>query len=89
VADGSVAAGGGVALVRPESVRVDVDPDGAATVASVSFLGSISLVHCTFDDGTRVIAQSSSAHSAELSPGARVGIAVEQAEVLVVPSAMG
>ena len=31
-ADGSIATGAGVALVRPESVRVTADPDGLATV---------------------------------------------------------
>lgn len=87
VADGSVLTGAGVALVRPESVRIDTDPNGQATVASVSFLGPISLIHCTFDDGTRVIAQSSSAHAALLSQGDRVAVRVEQSEVLVIPSA--
>jgi putative spermidine/putrescine transport system ATP-binding protein len=85
-AGGSIATGAGVALVRPESVRVVADCDGSATVASVSFLGPISLVHCTLDDGTGLIAQSSSAHSAELSAGVRVLVRIEQAAVLVVPS---
>ncbi|QEN11937.1 ABC transporter ATP-binding protein [Mycolicibacterium sp. ELW1] len=85
-ATGSVAAGAGVALVRPESVRIDAAPDGPATVASVSFLGPISLIHCTFDDGTRLVAQSSSAHAAGLTLGDRVAARVEQPEVLVVPA---
>ena len=85
-ADGSIATGGGVALIRPESVRVAADPDDLATVFSVSFLGSISLVHWTCDDGTRLVAQSSSAHAAALSPGLRVAVTVEQASVLVLPA---
>jgi len=85
-AGGSIAGGRGVALVRPESVRVSADPGGPVTVVSVSFLGPISLVHCVFDDGTRVIAQSSSAHAADLSSGARVAISLEQEAVLVVPA---
>lgn len=85
-AAGSVATGVGVALVRPESVRIDADADGPATVASVSFLGPISLIHCTFDDGTRLVAQSSSAHAAGLTQGDRVAVRVEQSEVLVVPA---
>jgi putative spermidine/putrescine transport system ATP-binding protein len=83
-ADGSIAAGRGVALVRPESVRLTADPEGPATVSSVSFLGPISLVHCTFDDGSRLVAQASSAHVSSLPPGTRVTIGVEQAAVLVV-----
>ena len=86
VAGGSVATGGGIALVRPESVHVVSDPHGPATVVSVSFLGPISLIHCVFDDGTRVISQSSSAHAAALAQGDRVAVRVEQSEVLVIPS---
>ncbi len=87
VAAGSIATGSGVALVRPESVRITVDPGGTAQVASVSFLGPISLVHCTLDDGTRLVAQTASAHTAELVPGLRVRVSVEQTEALVVPAA--
>ncbi|PND56120.1 spermidine/putrescine ABC transporter ATP-binding protein [Mycobacterium sp. ENV421] len=86
-AAGSVATGAGVALVRPESVRIDAARDGSATVASVSFLGPISLIHCTFDDGTRLVAQSSSTHAAGLTQGDRVAVRVEQSEVLVIPAA--
>ncbi|MCX2929136.1 ABC transporter ATP-binding protein [Mycobacterium sp. CVI_P3] len=85
-AAGSITAGAGVALVRPESVRVAADPLGPATVASVSFLGPISLVHCVFDNGTRLIAQSASSQAAELSAGIRVLVTIEQPDVLVVPS---
>ncbi|TGD90017.1 ABC transporter ATP-binding protein [Mycolicibacterium sp. CH28] len=88
VAAGSITAGSGVALVRPESVRITVDPGGVAQVASVSFLGPISLVHCILDDGTRLVAQTASAHTAELAPGVRVGVSVEQAEALVVSAAV-
>ncbi|GAY13904.1 ABC transporter ATP-binding protein [Mycobacterium sp. shizuoka-1] len=86
-AQGSISAGAGVALVRPESVRVSADPTGPATVASVAFLGPISLVHCLFDNGTRLVAQTASAQAAELSPGDRVVAGVEQSAVLVVPPA--
>ena len=86
VATGSIDAGRGVALVRPESVVIAADPDGAAQVVSVSFLGPISLVHCTLADGTRVIAQVTSAHTAGLGPGTRVSVGVGQAPVLVVPA---
>jgi len=85
VADGSISAGRGVALVRPESVVVAADPAGTAQVVSVSFLGPISLVHCTLADGTRVIAQTASAHTADLAPGTWVNVGVEQTAVLVVP----
>ncbi|HTY28874.1 MAG TPA: ABC transporter ATP-binding protein, partial [Mycobacterium sp.] len=85
VADGSITAGHGIALVRPESVVVAADPAGTAQVISVSFLGPISLVHCTLADGTRVIAQAASAHTADLSSGTRVNVGIEQTAVLVIP----
>ncbi|WP_445167941.1 ABC transporter ATP-binding protein [Mycolicibacterium sp. Dal123E01] len=86
-AEGSIATGAGVALVRPESVQITPDPDGSAAVASISFLGPISLVHCIFNDGNRVIAQVSSGHAGNLAPGTRVAVSVDQTAVLVVPSA--
>ncbi len=49
---GSVASGAGLAMVRPESVTVDADPSGTASVTSVAFLGPISRVHLTLADGT-------------------------------------
>ncbi|WP_059014312.1 ABC transporter ATP-binding protein [Mycobacterium sp. M26] len=84
VAPGSLTAGRGVALVRPESVTVVADPTGSARVTSVSFLGPISLVHCTLADGTRLISQTASALTRELSPGAPITVTVEQSAVLVV-----
>jgi putative spermidine/putrescine transport system ATP-binding protein len=81
---GSVTSGAGVALVRPESVRVEPDPAGEVQVLSVAFLGSISRVHCRLADGTPVLAQVSSAEGARLSPQDRVRLAVDPSPVLVV-----
>ncbi|WP_328349745.1 ABC transporter ATP-binding protein [Mycobacterium sp. NBC_00419] len=89
VAAGSITSGRGVALVRPESVTVTADPSGDAQVVSVSFLGPISLVHCTLADGARIIAQIASAHTRDLSPGTRVTVGVEQTSVLVVSGVTG
>jgi putative spermidine/putrescine transport system ATP-binding protein len=83
-AQGSIPSGSGLALVRPESVLVTVDQVGESVVASVAFLGPISLVHCTLPDGSLVTAQAASAHARELSPGARVSVGVEPTEVLVI-----
>ncbi len=44
---GSISSGGGLAMVRPESVTVTADPAGTASVTSVAFLGPISRVYCT------------------------------------------
>jgi putative spermidine/putrescine transport system ATP-binding protein len=78
------ATGAGVALVRPESVRLTPDGAGRATVAAVAFLGPVSRVTVTLDDGTLVLAQLPSSAAAALEIGDRVGVSVETAPVLVV-----
>ena len=57
---GSISSGTGLAMVRPESVTVTADPSGTASVTSVAFLGPISRVFCTLQDGTVVGAQMAS-----------------------------
>ncbi len=69
---GSVASGAGLAMVRPESVTVDADPSGTASVTSVAFLGPISRVHLTLADGTAVGAQMASSAARAFAPGDRV-----------------
>lgn len=81
---GSVVSGAGLAMVRPESVTVTADAAGAATVASVAFLGPISRVHVTLADGTAVGAQMASSAARAFSPGDRVTVGVEPTGVLVV-----
>ena len=86
--------GPGVALVRPESVRVtpaDSGADGAdgaaanARVVSVAFLGPFSRVQCRLDDGQVVVAQTTSSLATRLSADAAVHVDVEPDAVLVVP----
>jgi putative spermidine/putrescine transport system ATP-binding protein len=78
------ATGSGVALVRPESVRLAADDNGGATVAALAFLGPVSRVTVTIDDGTLVLAQLPSSDAAALEVGQRVRVSVEPAPVLVV-----
>ncbi|MCF6390697.1 ABC transporter ATP-binding protein [Mycobacterium sp. MBM] len=72
---------GGVALVRPEAIRLTADPAGTATVRSVAFLGAVSRVTVAVDDGVTVISQVS---GRSFEPGDRVHLDVESAGVLVV-----
>lgn len=83
---GSVAAGPGLAMVRPEAFAVHVDPVGRATVAVVSFLGSMSRVHVRTAGGAEVITQVNGAHAAAFTPGTRVRLDIEADGVLVVPA---
>jgi putative spermidine/putrescine transport system ATP-binding protein len=83
---GSVTSGAGLAMVRPESVTVEADPSGSASVTSVAFLGPISRVHLTLADGTAVGAQMASSAARVFAPGDRVTVGVEPTGVLVVAS---
>jgi putative spermidine/putrescine transport system ATP-binding protein len=78
------AAGSGVALVRPEAVRLRADDAGPATVAAIAFLGPVSRVSSTLSDGTLLVAQLSNAAAAALAVGDRVAVAVDPSPVLVV-----
>jgi putative spermidine/putrescine transport system ATP-binding protein len=84
---GSIGSGGGLAMVRPESVTVTADPAGTASVTSVAFLGPISRVFCTLADGTVVSAQMTSSAARAFGPGDRVTVGVEPTGVLVVAAA--
>ncbi len=78
------ATGSGVALVRPESLRLSADPAGTATVVAVAFLGPVSRATLTLADGTLAVAQLPSSEAADLEPGLRVRVSVAAAPVLVV-----
>jgi putative spermidine/putrescine transport system ATP-binding protein len=84
---GSVTSGAGTAMVRPETVTVTADADGAATVTSVAFLGPISRVYVELPQGAVVSAQLSSSQAGDLTPGQRVTVGVLPTSVLVVPAA--
>ena len=81
---GSIASGPGLAMVRPESVTVSPDPEGASTVSTVAFLGPISRVFCTMADGSVISAQMASPQARAFTPGASVSVGVEPTGVLVV-----
>ena len=73
--------GEGVALVRPEAIRLTADPASTATVQSVAFLGAVSRVTVALEDGSSVLAQIS---GQSFGPGDRVTLTVHTDGVLVV-----
>jgi len=83
---GSVESGAATVLVRPESVLVTPDADGAGHVATATFLGSLCRVEVALDSGTAagttVLAQIASADVAGLAPGTRVRVGVRPTPVL-------
>ncbi|MGB3481650.1 MAG: ABC transporter ATP-binding protein [Mycobacterium sp.] len=81
---GSVGAGRGMAMVRPESVTVRPDSEGTSAVTAVAFLGPVSRVSTTLADGALVVAQMPSSAAQQFSPGDRVTVGVDAVPVLVV-----
>jgi putative spermidine/putrescine transport system ATP-binding protein len=71
------------ALVRPESVDVVADPDGAGRVLAASFLGSLARVTVAMPDDTLVVAQVASGRLGELPPGATARVALRPVPVVV------
>jgi putative spermidine/putrescine transport system ATP-binding protein len=71
---GAPTGGPATALVRPESIDVVADPDGAARVLATSFLGATSRVTIAMPDDTLVTAQIASSRLSELIPGTAVRV---------------
>jgi putative spermidine/putrescine transport system ATP-binding protein len=82
--DGSATSGSGRALVRPEAIHLERAEDGNARVLTVAFLGPISRVTCSLDDGETVLVQVASSIAATLSPQDRVRLTPGDDAVLVV-----
>jgi putative spermidine/putrescine transport system ATP-binding protein len=82
--DGAATGSGPVtALVRPESVDLVVDQDGAGRVLAASFLGPTSRVTVTMPGDTVVVAQVASALLPELAPGTPVRVELRPVPVVV------
>ncbi len=81
---GSLDAGAGLALVRPESVTVDASGTANATVASINFLGPITRVYLQVDGAELVMAAVPSPLAMSLGVGDRVAVGVDRTPVLVV-----
>lgn len=74
-------------LVRPENITVTAaaeGAEGAATVVSASFFGSVTRLHLDLPDGTRIKADLPSREAGTLVPGARAAVGLAERPVLVV-----
>ena len=80
---GSVESGRGLALVRPEQVRVTRDESGSSRILSVSFQGPVSRARIRTADGTELLAQLSGSAAGGLAEGTAVGLSVDAAALLV------
>ena len=80
---GSIDSGNGIALIRPEAFKVKMSANGDARVISVSFLGALCRLTIQLIDGTRIIAQLSSADCSEFSAGSMVAVSLRANGVFV------
>jgi putative spermidine/putrescine transport system ATP-binding protein len=81
--DGSIASGRGLALIRPEQLRVRRDEQGNARVTAVSFQGAMSRARITTADGTELLAQLSGSAADGLAEGSPVALSIDAERVLV------
>src|SRR6476646_3546207 len=81
--EGSIASGRGLALVRPEQVRVTPDEAGTAQVLAVTFQGAISRARIRTADDTELTAQLSGSAAGQLVEGMRVDLGLDADSVLV------
>ena len=81
--DGSITTGSGLALIRPEQVRVV--REGDARVLGVTFQGAVSRARIRSRDGVEVTAQLAGSAAHGLVEGAAVGLTVDAAGLLVTP----
>ncbi|HEV7210083.1 MAG TPA: ABC transporter ATP-binding protein [Blastococcus sp.] len=86
VAGAAPASGRVVALVRPEALHVETDPDGAGRVVTRTFSGASTRVAVALPDGVEVRIDVPSAVSADLTPGTAVTVRPAERPVLVVPA---
>jgi len=81
--EGSITAGAGLALIRPEHLRVTRSDSASARVVAVSFQGAISRARIVTADGTEVLAQLSGSAVQGLAEGTPVELGVDAAALLV------
>jgi putative spermidine/putrescine transport system ATP-binding protein len=83
--EGSIGAGRGLALVRPEQIRVTAAAEGSARVLAVTFQGAISRATIRAADGSELLAQLSGSAATGLPEGTAVTLSVDAQALLVEP----
>ena len=83
VLEGSIASGAGVALLRPEQVRVTPDEEGTARVVDLIFSGAVSRARIRTEDDRELVAQLSGSAAGGVETGTRVKLGVDAERLLV------
>jgi putative spermidine/putrescine transport system ATP-binding protein len=81
--EGSIKAGRGLALIRPEQLQVIPSEEGTSQVVAVSFQGAISRATVRSELGAELIAQLSGSAASGLAPGTAVDLTVDARALLV------
>ena len=81
--DGSVTAGRGVALIRPEQLALVPGEAGASRVVAVSFQGPVSRARVRTAEGTELVVLLAGPAAAGLAEGSPVDVRVDAAGLLV------
>ena len=81
--DGSISSGAGVALLRPEQLKLTPDEAGDAQVVELVFSGAISRARIAAADGSELIAQLSGSAAGSFRSGSRVRLGVDADGLLV------
>jgi putative spermidine/putrescine transport system ATP-binding protein len=81
--DGSVAAGPGTALVRPEQITVHPDEQGTSEVVDVQFSGAVSRVRVRAADGAELVVQLAGSALRGLDVGGRCSLGLDADRLLV------
>lgn len=82
---GSINSGTGIALVRPETLKVTPNAEGTGRVFAASFLGASCRVTIEMPDQSRIVAQVPSSEAERLGAGAKVDVTFKSNAVFVKP----
>lgn len=82
---GSIDSGPGIALVRPETLRITPNPSGIGRIFAASFLGASCRLTIDMPDKKRIVAQIPSSQAEQLGAGAKVDLSFQSQAVFVKP----
>ena len=82
---GSITSGSGIALVRPETLKIIPNPSGIGRIFAASFLGASCRLTIDLPNHGRIVAQVPSSDAAQLGAGAKVDVSFRSNPIFVKP----
>lgn len=80
---GSITSGSGIALVRPETLKITPNPTGTGRIFAASFLGASCRLTIDLPQHNRIVAQVPSSDAAQLGAGANVDVSFRSNSIFV------